>query len=268
LLFRSFVKKYYYGDPLLSDRFTGAQVDCAFLDNLYIAYSGNGHNHPFTALASKYLPDHDCVEKSQVLPLFIKDAHGHAMPNVRGEALKKLSARYKGEKITAEAVFCYVYAVLNDRAFVETYKDDLRRESPRVPLRDDFSRLAALGKRLLDLHVTYEDAAEYPLTVDKPPTAEPSYKRFRLDRDAGRLVIDNLTVSGIPSAAFAYRLSQRSAVEWLIDQYKPRKIDDAVVAERFNAYGYGDYRDDIVSLVKKIVTVSLETLRIRTEMRE
>ncbi|GAB6392811.1 MAG: adenine specific DNA methyltransferase/N-6 DNA methylase [Treponematales bacterium] len=353
-LFRPFVKKYYYGDPLLSDRFTGAQVDCASLDNRYIAYSGKGHNHPFTALASKYIPNLDAIEKGQVLPLFIKDAHGHAMPNVRGEALKKLAARYrykgKGEKITPEAVFCYVYAVLNDRAFVETYKDDLRRESPRVPLRDDFSRLAALGKRLLDLHVTYEDAAEYPLEItnhkgeegpriaaddavrdsahiipsprqtgtarmnadkknsglfldgltipgaaetagavarrrerrdasapagadaaakagDKPPGAEP-YKRFRLDREAGCLVIDNLTVSGIPPAAFAYRLSQRSAVEWLVDQYKSRKIDDAVVVERFNAHGYGDYRDDIVSFVKKIVTVSLETLRIRTEMRE
>jgi len=307
-LFRPFVKKYYYGDPLLSDRFTEAHADCASLDNLYIAYSGKGHNYPFTALASKYIPELHAIENAQVLPLFIKDAHGHAMPNVRGEALKKLAARYKGEKITAEAVFCYVYAVLNDRAFVETYKDDLRRESPRVPLRDDFLRLASLGKRLLDLHITYEDAAEFPLTVETekespriarssankkasspfldgftiPGTAEAArrlehrtaaamdklqaarmHKRFRLDREAGRLDIDNLTVSGIPSAAFAYRLSQRSAVEWLVDQYKSRKIADAAVAEKFNAHGYGDYQADIVSLLKKIVTVSLETERLR-----
>ncbi|MDR1787834.1 MAG: N-6 DNA methylase [Treponema sp.] len=308
-LFRPFVKKYFYASSLLADSFFAHHAACASLDNIYIAYSGKAHNQPFSALASKYIPELHAIENAQVLPLFIKDAQGSAMPNVRGEALKKFAARYKGEKITPEAVFCYVYAVFNDRSYVEAYKDDLRRESPRVPLRDDFSRMAALGKRLLDLHVNYEDAVEYPLkmnykeekkistkprkaaapfldgfaipgaveaalrmerrTIDdesgvKPPAGE---KKFRLDREAGRLVIDHLTVSGIPAAAFAYRLSQRSAVEWLVDQYKSRKGDDAAAA-RFNAHGYADYRDDIVRLLKKIVTVSLETEKLRGELKK
>jgi predicted helicase len=63
--FRPYIKKYYYSDPLLSDRLTDNHLNCIALENKYIAYSGRGHNHVFSTLASEYLPELDKLFKSQ-----------------------------------------------------------------------------------------------------------------------------------------------------------------------------------------------------------
>ena len=44
---------------------------------------------------------------------------------------------------------------------------------------------------------------------------------MRLSKDKTAIVYnDFLTLAGMPEAAFAYRLGNRSALEWVIDQYQ------------------------------------------------
>jgi predicted helicase len=45
--------------------------------------------------------------------------------------------------------------------------------------------------------------------------------KMRLSKDRRSLKVnDTLTLSGIPPEAFEYRLGNRSALEWVIDQYQ------------------------------------------------
>ena len=69
----------------------------------------------------------------------------------------------------------------------------------------------------------------------------------------------SLIIDGIPAKAFEYRLGNRSALEWVIDQYRV-KID-----KRSGIVNDPDRPDDsryIVKLIQKLITVSLETVEI------
>jgi len=66
-------------------------------------------------------------------------------------------------------------------------------------------------------------------------------------------VNESLTLMGIPAQAFEYRLGNRSALEWIIDQYQV-KADSDPNRESDPAY--------IVKLLGQVTRVSLETARI------
>ena len=68
-----------------------------------------------------------------------------------------------GERITAEDVFAYTYAVLHDPVYRHDYAVDLLREFPRLPLYHDWDAWVKMGRELLDLHIGFEDAEPYAL---------------------------------------------------------------------------------------------------------
>jgi predicted helicase len=263
--FRPFVKKYYYSDPLLSDRFTDNHLNCVDIDNKYIAYSGRGHNHIFSSLASKYLPELHSIENGQCLPLYIKDKLGRQTSNITDWALTTFAEHYRDKTITKEDVFHYVYAVFHNPAYKEKYKDDLRREHPAIPLYKNFKEWAAWGRSLADIHINYEAAVEYPvkISVSKDKNIK---NEFKFDKKSNRIIIDDAVITGIPPEVLQYKLCIRSAIEWIIDQYKIRTIDDKTILEQFNDYHYSGYKNDIITLVRKIITVSLKTLQIIQQM--
>jgi predicted helicase len=250
---------------LLSDRFTDNHLNCIALDNKYIAYSGRGHNHVFSTLAAKYIPNLDAIEKGQCLPLYIKDKSGRQTGNITDWALTTFSRHYRDKTITKEDVFHYVYAVFHNPGYKEKYKDELRREHPAIPLYKNFKKWAAWGKSLMDIHINYETAGEYPvkLSVSK---GENIKNEFRFDKKSNRIIIDDTIITGIPQEALQYKLCIRSALEWIIDQYKIRPIDDETILEYFNDYHYSAYKNEIITLIKKIITVSLKTLEIIQQM--
>lgn len=268
-IFRPFIKKYYYSSPVLSDRFTKNHFDCTSMENIYIAFSGKGHNHVFSVNASKYLPNLDSIEKGQCLPLYILDKNGKKAINISDWAVTLFRERYGDAKITKKHIFYYVYAVMHNPLYGTQYKDELRREHPHIPFYADFKKWASWGKSLVDIQVNYENAEEYPvtITVEKQEKEEFIKRQFKYDKKLNSIIIDDITLSGIPDDVLRYKLGIRSALEWIVDQYKTRKTEDATVSEQFNAYDYGNYKTDIISLIRKIITVSLEVLKITDQMR-
>jgi predicted helicase len=69
----------------------------------------------------------------------------------------------------------------------------------------------------------------------------------------------SLTLAGIPPETFEYRLGNRSALEWVVDQYRVTEDDRSGIKSDLN-------RDDdpqyIVRLVGQVVNASYETVRI------
>ena len=83
---------------------------------------------------------------------------------------------------------------------------------------------------------------------------------MRLSKDKTQIVYnDFLTLDRIPAKAFEYRLGNRSALEWVIDQYRVKTDRRSGIVNDPNRADAPMY---IVKLIKKVLTVSLETVEI------
>ena len=83
---------------------------------------------------------------------------------------------------------------------------------------------------------------------------------MRLSKDRKSLKVnDSLTLSGIPAEAFEYRLGNRSALEWVIDQYQVTEDKKSGIRSDPNRADDPEY---IVRLVGQVIRVSVETVQI------
>ena len=81
------------------------------------------------------------------------------------------------------------------------------------------------------------------------------------------IILDEETrLEGVPAIAWEYHLGNRSALEWILDQYKEKKPSDKTIAEKFNTYRFADYKTQVIDLLTRVCTVSVETLKIIAEM--
>ena len=70
---------------------------------------------------------------------------------------------------------------------------------------------------------------------------------------------DFLTPNGIPPETFEYRLGNRSALEWVIDQYQVSTDKRSRITNDPNRPDDPEYT---VRLLGQVVTVSLETVKV------
>ncbi len=85
--------------------------------------------------------------------------------------------------------------------------------------------------------------------------------KLKANKDIGEIIIDGFDVlRGVPKQAWEYKLGNRSALEWILDQYKEKKPSDPTIAEKFNTYKFADYKEQVIDLLKRVCTVSVETL--------
>lgn len=181
-----------------------------------------------------------------------------------------------GQEVSREDIFHYVYAVLHHPNYREKYAANLKVALPRVPLvagdaegkkaTERFWALVQAGRELAELHTKYEEQQEYAglewqetdNSIWKSPTAQP-YRRLRVVKprteDAFEPYITDtdkrLRVRGFPLEVWEYRLGNRSAVEWVVDQYGSEEVVDT---------------SGLMRLLGQVVTVSLRTVAIVKEL--
>lgn len=179
------------------------------------------------------------------------------------------------QKITKEAIFHYCYAVLHDPLYREKYALNLKREFPRIPFYHDFWQWSAWGEVLMKLHIGYESVEPTQLKrIDIPDekvrSAGLSPKALlRADKVAGSIALDSETsLLGIPPEAWDYKLGNRCALEWILDQYKEKKPKDPTIREKFDTYRFADYKEKVIDLLTRVTTVSVETVRITQAMKK
>jgi predicted helicase len=250
--------------------------------NKVITFTDAGSQKPFMTLACEHVFDYHFVGAAAAASgaALYRYERGDRIDNVTDWALDQFRKRYqpgrgkKGRPITKEAIFHYVYAVLHDPVYREKYAINLKREFPRIPFYPDFWQWADWGRTLMDLHIGYESVPTFPvkradILDDKARKAGLAPKAIlKADKAAGRIILDSeTTLSGVPAAAWDYMLGNRSALEWILDQYKEKKSKDPTIREKFNTYRFADYKDQIVDLLMRVTTVSVETVQIVNEMR-
>jgi predicted helicase len=220
----------------------------------------------------------------------------HKQDNVTPKARTLFQIFYADDTITQADIFHYVYAVLHHPAYRTRFAENLKRDLPRIPfvgvaagekdasffplsavekMQGDktpdhkpeasaklFHAFAAAGKQLADLHVNYESQKEFKLQhiENKEVKLDWRVEAMKLTKDKSAIIYnDFLTLSGIPPEAFDYKLGNRSALEWVIDQYRASKDDHGNITSDPNRLDDEEY---IVRLIGQVISVSLETQKL------
>lgn len=268
-VYRPFVKMYHYFDriivhrPYLNESFFGIGKT---LENKTICISGLSSSKGFQCYGSDNVTGLDLLEKTQCIPLYFYDGVKRS-DNITDWGLEQFTNKFGTKGVTKETIFNYVYAVLHNPAYRKKYELNLKREFPRIPLYKDFHQWSKWGKELMDLHIGYQNVKPFKLVEKTTGTkAEPKAK-LKADKEKGIIYLDeNTSLEGVPAEAWTYKLGNRSALEWVLDQYKESKPKDPTIAEKFNTYKFADYKDQIIDLLKKVCKVSVETMKIVNQM--
>ena len=275
---RPFTKTHLFFDRILNEEvyvfpsiFPTVETE---MENRVICVSGLGHDVFRCHIANRiteYKFSNSSNGGTQCFPFYTYDEDGtNRRENITDWALEQFRCHYEDDSITKWDIFHYVYGLLHHPEYRERYQANLKRELPRLPFTPDtgqesskgFWRFAKAGQRLSEIHVGYEDMPEYRLDFIETPDMPLDWRveKMKFSKDKTQIVYNNfLTLDGIPPKALAYRLGNRSALEWIIDQYRVKEDKRSGIINDPNREDDPQY---IVKLIGKVITVSLETMEI------
>jgi len=267
-LYRPFSKRHLYFDTILN----GAvylqpyffPTPATEQENRVIAVNSLGAEKPFYAHISAHIVDLNFVgggAPSQCFPLYTYEADGTRRDNITDWALQEFRTRSGLAELSKADIFHYVYAALHHPVWRSDFALNLKKELPRIPWPDagiPVARWVALGRQLAELHLNYEQGPR--ANLEWIETAHPVHFRVAKMKRAGDRIIVNetLTLAGIPATAWSYKLGNRSALEWLIDQYQVSGDSDP------NAYSADPMY--IVNLIERVTHVSVQTMGLVAEL--
>jgi len=266
-LYRPFYKRYLYYDGDMLDRkgrfWYYFPTPESQKENMVICVPSIGSRGKYWCFVTNLIPSLTLtsLDANQCFPFYTYNEDGTGRTeNISDWALDLFREKYGNKKISKWDIFYYIYAVLHKPSYREKYALNLRRELPRIPFYDNFSKLSGAGKKLADLHLNYENIEPYRLEKIETQGEKLDWKvkKMKLSKDKSTLYYnDFLTLSGIPIRCFDYKLGNRSALEWVIDQYQ-LKIDkrSGIVNDPNNP----DEPDYIYQLIGRVIAVSLATL--------
>jgi predicted helicase len=281
-------------------------------ENTGIYQVGNGSSVPFSALMLDRLPDLHVTgagSGGQFFPRWIYekvdaddgaldldtgtedvDAHGYRRVDNITDGILALYRAAVGDHVTKDDIFFYVYGLLHDPSYRETYAADLKKMLPHIPTPDSperFEKLATAGRALSELHIGYESVLPYPVEVQLKPGVDPKDRETwrvtkmkwakKKDPDTGKNIDDvtkltyspKVTVAGIPENADRYMIGSRSALAWIIDRYLVKTDKASGIINDPN--DWCDEHDDpryIVDLIARVTTVAVETMKIVDSLAE
>jgi len=259
--------------------------------NVVISASGIGANKPFSTLAMSHVPCLDNIEKGQCFPLYwyekadaaatpqgemfsaasAPDADGYVRRDaITDWALDAFRTHYGATAISKEDIFWYVYGILHSPEYKQRFAADLKKMLPRIPFAEDFNAFSAAGRQLGDWHLNYETVDPFLLTEEaKRLVMEPDdylVTKMTFGKKDGKpdksVIVYNphLVLRDIPLEAYEYVVNGKSAIEWIMERYQVT-VDKASGIKNDPNEWSEDPRH-IVDLLKRIVRVSLESVRI------
>lgn len=270
IMYRPFTKKWiYYSDDLVE---YPSRYKEMVLPNTFLIVSGKGSSKGFSTFVTNYLPDCQLLSNDAVFPLY-KSMGGLFSSTVDNsidlEAIRRLG-------ISKNSIIQYVYAILNDPQYSEMFKNDLTKEIPHIPLVNKANEYILVGKKLINLHLNYETVPIYDkcqityngelnYRVRKMKFAKRRNAEGKLEKDRSTIIFnDSITIEDIPKKAYQYIVNGKSAIEWIMDQYRIKTDKKSGITDDPN-----DYSDDpkyIFNLLLRIINVSVQTVDLINEL--
>lgn len=253
--------------------------------------TGTGSDKPFSVHAVDHLPDlaywgssngqffsrytyRELGNDDDLFAATGEEAAYERVDNITDAALRDYQDTYKDSSITKDDLFHYTYGLLHSPDYRERFAADLKKSLPRIPKVRDFLRFAEAGRILADLHLHYEEADPYrgivETTTGNPAGTSPrevyrvtkmKIPKVKGQQDRTTIVYNTrVTLTNVPEEAYRYQLGARSAIEWIIDRYQVTVDKPSGITKDPN-----DWSDDpryIIDLLKRVVTVSVETVKV------
>lgn len=267
-MYRPYVKEYlYFGLYINEMTYKMPQIFPEHdTKNLVISIPGIGTKKDFSVLMTDCIPEVQMMMNGQCFPLYWytrgEDLFETGLVRHDGigdSSLVEFRTHYGDKAITKEEIFYYVYGVLSSREYAARFGNDAKKVLARVPFVKDietFREFSEAGRKLGALHVNYESAEEWPLEVSHDGGR---ITKLRVNREDGEICGPGVTVRGIPACAWEYRVNGRSALEWIVERYKDETDKASGIRNDCNEWGGAEY---VLSLIRRVVTVSVETVRI------
>ena len=239
--------------------------------NEIICVAGIGNRKSFGCLATNNIPALDLAfEKAQCFPFYIYNEDGtNRQENITDWALAEFRTHYDDNTLTKWDIFHYTYALLHHPVYREKYEMNLKRDLPHIPFTEDFWGFSKAGAALADLHVNYESVPKYDKLRKVETPGMPvnwDVEKMKLSKDKTQLTYnDFLTLDGIPAEVYNYRLGTRSALEWIVDQYRVKTDKRSGIVNDPNRTEEPRY---IVDLIGRVINVSLKTVEIVENLPE
>ncbi|MFM6243633.1 MAG: type ISP restriction/modification enzyme, partial [Dolichospermum sp.] len=285
--YRPYCKQWSFFDRDIND-FVG-QLPKIFpnqnLENLVICVNGVGGNKEQSTLIVDTLIDLNMQHAgTQCFPLYTYEKQSELgelfatattaeytkKENIPDSILKDFQKKYQDKTITKTDIFYYIYGVLHSPEYKQRFAADLKKMLPRIPYTRDFWTFSKAGRELAEYHLNYETIEPYEIKEFSPEIYLDSQDYLVEKMVFGKnkngidktIIIYNskITLSQIPLEAYEYIVNGKSALEWIMERYKVTKDKDSGIINDPNHWSENPRY--IVDLVKRIVRVSLETVRI------
>src|SRR5699024_586029 len=158
--------------------------------------------------------------------------------------------------------FAYIYAILHSKEYRDKYNNDLTKGLPRIPILKNKEQYIEIGKKLVDLHINYEEVTPYSGVKIEKATA-PSYKVTKMKHpkrgELDKIVFNSdVTITSIPEKAYEYVVNGRSAIGWIMNQYQIKTDRRSGIIDNPNDYSADEKY--VFNLLLRIINVSVQTV--------
>lgn len=256
-MYRPFTKKWLMYDPNLVER-PGQYFEKWGNSNCAIYTTGRSINRPFSAFITNIYPDIQLEMNGQGFIRYNNQVSTELIPN-KDNVNELFAQKYKIKK---EDIFPFIYALLNSPDYQKYYANDLKKDLARIPNVIPKEEYIKIGKKLINLHLNYEKVPVYDKVTIAKTGNDYKVTKMRIDKKfKDRSVIicnNNITISNIPEKAYQYIVNGKSAIEWIIDQYRVKTDKKSGITDDPN-----EYSDDpkyIFNLLLRIINVSVQTV--------
>lgn len=255
-LYRPFTKKYLYYDLNLVSYPGQFRNQLSLENNYYLMTPGNGNRRDFTTLVTANIPDGNLFDAgAQTYSLYLTDGFGEHS-NISSEFKTRLN-------LTDDEIVPYVYAVLNSPYYRNEFKNNLNKETPKIPTLDNKELYIEVGKKLIDLHINYETVPSYEGIKIVTKVNDPIFKVVKMKHPKpGKkdTIIFNkdISIEAIPERAYEFIINGRSAIDWIINQYQIKNDSKSGIIDDPNEFSSDEKY--IFNLLLSVINLSVQTV--------
>lgn len=257
-MYRPFTKKFLYYQTDIIER-PSRYKDVFGKENKIIYVTGAGASRDFSCLVIDKIPNLDLMEKGQGFYL-LDNRDSNLLFNQTN-----IDESFKNKiGLSEEDIFYYVYAVLHSKEYRAQYASNLKKELPRIPILNNKENFVAIGKKLVYLHLNYENL-EPNKNIEIQIKANPSYNVIKM-KHPKKGILDkiifnsDITIVNIPMKAYEYIVNGRPAIEWIIDQYQVKEDKKTGIVDDPNLYSQDPKY--ILNLLLSVIQLSIQTMEL------
>jgi type I restriction-modification system DNA methylase subunit len=207
---------------------TSRQMDKSGIQPVFIANTMIDAHSITSATSISYLfPLYIYQDENDIRPF--EEPKNKREPNINGTILLKLKEAYE-QPFSPEQLLQYIYAILSSPLYQRTYAEFLKFDFPRIPFTANstlFQQMAALGQRLIDLHLLRSAELEQPIARFEGQGEDLTITTPKYDPKTNRVWINPTHyLEGIPPEVWQYQIGGYQVLDKYLKGRKGRSLED------------------------------------------